>query len=602
MSQIKIYADSEAKCVFFDGSTVSPKFIGTTTASAHPTLSDRIIIKRTDRFEDDGTTFRTLFKKLLYTRVCTRQGAAAGASRDETVTYLNQQFNSLGAQFDNPATLDFRLDDTGTNVITSTGSTFFINQLRAVADSTEITIQARNGSSLYYYGVPVANITIDGVAVSSVQATAVNSLNGLFTKTQAFITSDLSIQSGSVSGSTLTLTMSDSSTIDVDVTSLSVDSDDYTASGAISGTDLVLTMQSGSTVTIDVTNLLNGASSGFSPSISDQAFTLTESDSVNFTPALDSNSNLTTMYAFNNLPSWLTGNQSSGQVLGTAPAHTGGTGDDVYTFTVTSANPFGSDSATITLNVQENTFTNSKSVEITGPDFLGANAALMDSVLGRSSNGAGSGDAFTISFWIKPTSSSSGRVMVYFGSNDTANGGHFEARLTSTNKVRFKYGTNNNYIQLTSSTVLSASTWHHVMIAYTGGSTENGSGGLSTSYGQFSIFIDGSQETTSNSHSNYGYSGSVSGQNFRVGKLVSGNSMNGERIDELAIWGSDQSSNVSSIYNSGATQDLSALSTSPNHWWRMGDGDSHPNIQDNVGSVTFVMYNMTASNFVNDTP
>ena len=42
-------------------------------------------------------------------------------------------------------------------------------------------------------------------------------------------------------------------------------------------------------------------------------------------------------------------------------------------------------------------------------------------------------------------------------------------------------------------------------------------------------------------------------------------------IDDVAIWFSDQTSNLSTIYDSssGTPQDLSTLS--PDHWWRMGD-------------------------------
>ena len=38
------------------------------------------------------------------------------------------------------------------------------------------------------------------------------------------------------------------------------------------------------------------------------------------------------------------------------------------------------------------------------------------------------------------------------------------------------------------------------------------------------------------------------------------------------MWNSDQSSNISSIYNSGVPNDISSLS--PLHWWRMGDNNS----------------------------
>ena len=95
-----------------------------------------------------------------------------------------------------------------------------------------------------------------------------------------------------------------------------------------------------------------------------------------------------------------------------------------------------------------------------------------------------------------------------------------------------------------------------------------------------------------------------SGQNLRIGKLVSGNTLNGEKIYEFAIWDSNQGGNISSIYNSGSTFDLSTLTTEPKHWWRMGDGDSYPYLQDNgtEASCIFQMYNMTSANIVTDTP
>jgi hypothetical protein len=49
-------------------------------------------------------------------------------------------------------------------------------------------------------------------------------------------------------------------------------------------------------------------------------------------------------------------------------------------------------------------------------------------------------------------------------------------------------------------------------------------------------------------------------------------------IDEVAIWNSDQSANLSEIRDtSGANPvpgDLSLMSSQPLHWWRMGENDS----------------------------
>jgi len=76
------------------------------------------------------------------------------------------------------------------------------------------------------------------------------------------------------------------------------------------------------------------------------------------------------------------------------------------------------------------------------------------------------------------------------------------------------------------------------------------------------------------------------------------------RVDEVAIWDTDESSNISSIYNSGSPFDLSTLTNDPLHWWRMGDGDTFPFLLDsgNQNNCIFVMNNMTSSDIVNDVP
>jgi hypothetical protein len=57
-------------------------------------------------------------------------------------------------------------------------------------------------------------------------------------------------------------------------------------------------------------------------------------------------------------------------------------------------------------------------------------------------------------------------------------------------------------------------------------------------------------------------------------------------IDEVAIWESDQTTNISTIYNSGAADDLTSLS--PLHWWRMGDfeGGATSTVKDQGGAAT----------------
>jgi len=86
-----------------------------------------------------------------------------------------------------------------------------------------------------------------------------------------------------------------------------------------------------------------------------------------------------------------------------------------------------------------------------------------------------------------------------------------------------------------------------------------------------------------------------------VASLAGGANWFAGNVDELAIWNSVESCNT--IYG-GAPQDLSALSTPPVHWYRMGDGDTAPTLLDSgSGTATsLTMYNMEAGDIEADVP
>ena len=342
----------------------------------------------------------------------------------------------------------------------------------------------------------------------------------------------------------------------------------------------------------------SGTASGDIPSItSSLSVSLTEGDTLNY--ELTADNGVGYEWDLSNVNGITTVEGNVRKLIGGSSLAVG-----TYNIPVKAINYNGEDSQTIALTVSTPPFSNTKSVQLNSSDYLGANAALLDSTLGRSGNGSGSSDAWTISFWIKPTHTTSGRVILYYGSNDTTNGGIIEIRMTSSHKLRLQYGSANNNIRLMSPNALTNNVWQHIVYTYDGGTTGASSGSISSYYDRFELFIDGVSQTTSNTHINYGWSGALSGQNLRVGKLVSGNTLTGEKIDELAIWDSDQTANISSIYNSGSSFDLSTLTTEPKHWWRMGDGDTYPYLQDSgtEGNCIFQMYNMTASDIVTDAP
>lgn len=341
-----------------------------------------------------------------------------------------------------------------------------------------------------------------------------------------------------------------------------------------------------------------GSSTGVAP-------TITSATTVNMTAGDTLNYELTATlgvgYEWSNLPSGVLTVEGNVRKLVGGSSLTSGT----YTISATAVNYFGQTSATISLVVSSPTHSNTKSVDFGGTKYLSATASLLDATLGRSGNGSGSSDAWSISTWFKPSTDTSGQVLFYYGASDTTNGGHIELRYVGNgDKLRVRYGSTQNYLQLqTSDNALTHSVWNHVLLTYDGGTTGSSSGDISSYYSRFKLYIDGVLVSTNNSQNNYGWSAAVSGQNLRVGRYSSGQYLKAvSRVDELSIWNSDQASNVADIYNSGATHDLSNLTTPPTHWWRMGDGDTYPTLQDNMGSADFTMYNMTSADIVTDAP
>ena len=342
-----------------------------------------------------------------------------------------------------------------------------------------------------------------------------------------------------------------------------------------------------------------GSSTGAAPVItSSLSQSISDGDQVNYFAEATGG----VSYEWSNIPAGMSVNSANERNLIGSP--TGGPG--TYNITLKAINYFGTDTETVVLTVTSS-YANTKSIDFENQDYLGANASLLDAILGRASNGAGSSDAWTIHLWFKGSTNSTGQTIFYFGDNDTTNGGHINLRfIGGTDTLRLQYGTTNNYIRWQSTnTALPAGSWKHIMITYDGGTTGSSQADLNDYYSRFTVFIDGVDVTSSGSwsHNNYGYTGGIDPDNLRVGRYASGNYMrDGCRVDELAIWAGDESANIADIYNSGTPHDLDLLASSPDHWWRMGDGDTYPTIQDNVGTAHFVMYNMTVADIVNDTP
>jgi hypothetical protein len=284
-----------------------------------------------------------------------------------------------------------------------------------------------------------------------------------------------------------------------------------------------------------------------------------------------------------------------------------------YNIPVKAINYNGEDSQTIVLTVANPPFANTKSIQFNQNDFLLANGGIVQNVFGRTGNGSGSADAWTISFYFKAgTSNNQNQTIFYTGNGNLSNNHHIKIFWNGNNIARqrliLQYGSNNNnlIIQTPVNSVSNDGLWHHYIFTYDGGTTGSSSGQINDYYSRFKIFIDGVQQTTNNSNSNFGTTTGLITSELQIAKLSSagGTLRNNCFIDEWACWSSDESSDASNIYNSGVPFNLSTLSNPPLHWARMGDGDTYPNLLDSgsAGSLTWVMQFMTAADIVNDVP
>lgn len=339
----------------------------------------------------------------------------------------------------------------------------------------------------------------------------------------------------------------------------------------------------------------------FAPDVSDQTFSITEGQSFNVQIALDTNSDIVNQYVEMDAPSWAVLNQSTGLFMGTAPSYTGSSDD--YVINCKAANVIGgTTSFQITLSVSELTYTNTKSLKFTtgNSSYLTANASNV-TALQRSANGTGAADAWTIGMWVKTGSDTSVNTLFVYGDTTSNSNARIALQQQGTSALVLTYGSATNFISLTALNSLQANQWQHIVISYAGGATGTTPADLASYFSQFQIYIDGSQAATSTLSNGNGYSGTISAVNMYVGRLDgSSHFADDVIINQLGIWNTDESSNISDLYNAGATQSLNDLTNTPAHYYEIDT--STTTISDINGNAHFTGYNFSVSDLVTDTP
>ena len=126
---------------------------------------------------------------------------------------------------------------------------------------------------------------------------------------------------------------------------------------------------------------------------------------------------------------------------------------------------------------------------------------------------------------------------------------------SSTNKAEFYIWKSGIFSSVSGTTNISRGVWYHIMGVNDGNDLK--------------IYVNGVLENT-----NIGGGGTIDNGTspFEIGRRAAAPANRGYwngLIDEVAVWNTDQSSNVSTIFNNGTPNDISLLS--PLSWWRMGE-------------------------------
>ena len=115
------------------------------------------------------------------------------------------------------------------------------------------------------------------------------------------------------------------------------------------------------------------------------------------------------------------------------------------------------------------------------------------------------------------------------------------------------------------------------------------------------MFVNGANAVSQVQIIGNGYDGDVKAENFKIGRYTTAapQAFDG-KVNQIGIWDTDESANVATIYNGGATQDLSQLASAPVHYYEIEN--SVTTISDSIGSADLTGYNFATSDLITDTP
>lgn len=197
--------------------------------------------------------------------------------------------------------------------------------------------------------------------------------------------------------------------------------------------------------------------------------------------------------------------------------------------------------------------------------------------------------SFSISFWYNYNTITNGPPIIQSTTNYSWNDGfgiRQEISLGS-NKLRFWVG--NQAASAITTGNLNSSQWYHILAVFKGGATHT-----------LEIYVDGTLDNTASFTTSRNIHNP---QTISMGFAPDGFAYyyNG-KLDEVAIWDTDQSSNIATL-STAPTVDLTSLN--PTAWYRMGDNGSFKSPQwlipsdENKAKLSNYSFNFPGSGKVN---
>jgi len=232
-------------------------------------------------------------------------------------------------------------------------------------------------------------------------------------------------------------------------------------------------------------------------------------------------------------------------------------------------------------------YSNTKSVRFDGIDEFCETASTYSALDGATKA--------SFSMWLNPTSDSTIRRTVFQIGDGSASGFNGVAQLALFEGVRIEFGIHSqSFFGRGDISSLTYGSWNHLLITVD----------LDTNP-EFKCYVNGVDVTTGDNMSSR-HAFTTATQGLIIGEWHTGtyDPFLGA-IDEFAIWSGTAltSSDATAIYNSGAPNDLNNNGlTAPTTYFRMGDGDTFPTLQDTNGSFDLTMNFMTSGNIVSDVP